>query len=305
MLVLLTKQSRPLYKWKINILRVFNLTSTFQVHSELKLEREIGRNMEERKDEQQQSMENKSKTHFVLVHGIGAGGWCWFKIRCLLEKSGYKVYCPDLKSAGIDPTDPNSILKFEDYNKPLIDLLSILPENDKVILVGHSAGGLSVILVGHSAGGLSVTDAIHRFGKKINVAVYVGATMLRRGFLTDADIKDGVPDQSEHSDKREFQRKATYNMSPEEDATLAWMLSKVGPLQAISGATFSESPEIDEVTRLYIKTLQDHTLKLEQQDAMIKKWPPSDVLVLESDHCPMFSTPSDLFGVLAKVANVN
>ncbi|PIA38524.1 hypothetical protein AQUCO_02700020v1 [Aquilegia coerulea] len=248
--------------------------------------------MEVRKDEQQ-TMENKSKIHFVLVHGIGAGGWCWYKIRCLLEKSGYKVYCPDLKSAGIDPTDPNSILKFEDYNKPLIDLLSVLPENEKVILVGHSAGGLSV------------TDAIHRFGKKISVAVYVGATMLRRGFLTDADIKDGVPDFSEHGDKREFQHKVIYNMSPEEDATLGWMLSKAGPFQAISGATFTESPEIDEVARLYIKTLQDHFLKLEQQDAMIKKWPPSDVFALESDHSPMFSTPSDLFGVLAKVANLN
>lgn len=46
-----------------------------------------------------------------------------------------------------------------------------------------------VILVGHSAGGLSVTQATHKFAKKICLAVYVAATMLKSGFLTDEDVK--------------------------------------------------------------------------------------------------------------------
>lgn len=49
---------------------------------------------------------------------------------------------------------------------------------------------LQVILVGHSAGGLSVTQASHQFGKKIELAVYVAATMLRLGFWTDQDRDD-------------------------------------------------------------------------------------------------------------------
>jgi alpha-beta hydrolase superfamily lysophospholipase len=47
-----------------------------------------------------------------------------------------------------------------------------------------------VILVGHSAGGLSVTQATHKFAKKIRLAVYLAATMLKLGFWTDEDIKD-------------------------------------------------------------------------------------------------------------------
>jgi pimeloyl-ACP methyl ester carboxylesterase len=47
-----------------------------------------------------------------------------------------------------------------------------------------------VILVGHSAGGLSVTQATHKFAKKIRLAVYVAATMLKLGYLTDEDVKD-------------------------------------------------------------------------------------------------------------------
>lgn len=47
-----------------------------------------------------------------------------------------------------------------------------------------------MILVGHSAGGLSVSDAIHKFGRKIKAAVFVGATMLKWGFASDEDVKD-------------------------------------------------------------------------------------------------------------------
>lgn len=74
------------------------------------------------------------KQHFVLVHGIGGGSWCWYKIRCLMENSGYKVSCIDLKSSGIDQSHADSILTFDDYNKPLIDFISDLPDNEQVYM---------------------------------------------------------------------------------------------------------------------------------------------------------------------------
>ena len=49
---------------------------------------------------------------------------------------------------------------------------------------------LQVILVGHSAGGLSVTQATLKFPNKISVAVYVAGTMLKNGLLTEQDVKD-------------------------------------------------------------------------------------------------------------------
>ncbi|KAI3847153.1 hypothetical protein MKW92_011446 [Papaver armeniacum] len=251
-----------------------------------------------------------STLHFVLVHGVGGGSWCWYKIRCLMENSGYKVSCIDLKSGGIDSSDPNKVLTFENYNQPLIDFLSTIPDHDKIILVGHSAGGLSL------------THAILKFGKKIHLAIFIAATMLRLGFWTEQDVKDGVPDLSEFGDvedvtfgngpnepptsiviKKEFQRKLAYHMSPLEDSTLASMLLKPGPIRALQGAQFKETGndnDIDVVTRVYIKTLNDRIVKPEQQDAMIKKWAPADVYVLESDHSPMFSTPFLLFGMLIK-----
>lgn len=74
------------------------------------------------------------KPHFVLIHGVCGGSWCWYKIKCLMYNSGYNVTCIDLKSAGIDLSDPNKILSFDDYNKPLIDFMSSLPDQEKVYI---------------------------------------------------------------------------------------------------------------------------------------------------------------------------
>ncbi|XP_038719569.1 methylesterase 17-like isoform X1 [Tripterygium wilfordii] len=204
--------------------------------------------------------------HFVLIHGISSGSWCWYKIKCLMEKSGLKVTCIDLKSAGIDPSDANSILSFDDYNKPLLDFMSSLPHHEQVVLVGHSAGGLSV------------TQVTHKFPKKIRLAVYVAATMIKLGFLTDEDTRD--------------------------DCALASMLMRPGPLMALTGAKFKDMEDegAESVARVYIKTMYDNVVKAEQQDAMIKRWPPAEVFVLETDHSPFFSSPFLLFGFLLKAA---
>ena len=46
----------------------------------------------------------------MLVHGISGGSWCWYKIQCLMENSGYKVSTVDVKSAGVDRADADSVL---------------------------------------------------------------------------------------------------------------------------------------------------------------------------------------------------
>ncbi|KAI4382920.1 hypothetical protein MLD38_008814 [Melastoma candidum] len=249
------------------------------------------------------------RLHFVLVHGVGNGAWCWYKVRSLLENSGYKVTCVDLKSAGIDPSSPDRLSSFDDYNSPLMDALSALPDDERVVLVGHSAGGLSV------------TRASGVLPGKIKVAVYVAATMLRNGFCTEEDRKAGLPDLSEFGDaydlgfglgsdhpptsavlKKSLQRKLAYHMTPPEDAVLASMLLKPGPIQVLSTARFVEDKEVDAVPRVYIKTAHDRIIKPEQQEAMMSTWKPKEVFVVESDHSPFLSAPLVLFGMLVKAA---
>ncbi|PIM98291.1 Carboxylesterase [Handroanthus impetiginosus] len=172
----------------------------------------------------------------------------------------------------------------------------------------------------------SLSDAIHRFRKKkIKVAVFVAATMLKCGVVTDQDVRDGAPDLSAYGEekevydiglglgedhppttiliKKELQRKILYQLSPLEDSTLAAMLLRPGPILALTKATFEETEDADDVPRIYIRTSQDNITTPEQQEkqeAMIKKWPPSDVYLLDSDHSPFFSSPFLLFGLLVK-----
>ena len=65
-----------------------------------------------------------SRFHFVLVHGFRSGAWSWYNVRTLLEASGFKVTCLDLKASGIDPSSVDSVHSFDDYTEPLTHFLA-------------------------------------------------------------------------------------------------------------------------------------------------------------------------------------
>eukprot|EP00253_Pinus_taeda_P006957 PITA_06957 len=249
----------------------------------------------------------RGKFHFVLIHGAGHGARCWYKLIHLLQNSGHKVTAMDLTGSGLNTVDPDSITSFEDYNRPLMNILSEIP---------HS----QVVLVGHGAGGLSLTHAIHVFGHKIVVAVYVAATMLSHGFRTNLDVQLGTPALlneyefyhglgSEHPPgamvRRELQQGILYQLSPPEDAALASLLIRPTSLLAIQTAKFTAtSEEFMKVPRVYIKTLQDRVLQLDKQEAMIKMWLPDKVIIMDTDHSPFFSSPLELHGHLLRIVQL-
>lgn len=105
--------------------------------------------------------------HFVLVHGATLGAWCWYKVKTLLEAAGHKVTALDLSASGVNATQISDVRTFNDYNSPLLELLDSIPSDDdnKVILVGHSMGGVSIAL------------AMDKFPHKISVAVFLAAFM--------------------------------------------------------------------------------------------------------------------------------
>lgn len=231
-----------------------------------------------------------SDSHFVFVHGAMHGAWCWYKIRSGLEALGFRVTCLDLAGAGINQSNPETITKFTEYNKPLIDFMSELPKHEKVILVGHSVGGLSI------------TYAINEFWNKISLAIYVCAAM-------SPSVGGGAPDPSEFHKyeltantmllKEEYQRDQLYHLSPIEDSTLASMLLRPFPIRPlIDAADMKIVEDANKVKRVYIKTLCDRNFDLQKQDQTIAAWPPSLVLTVESEHSPFFSTPDTLIKLL-------
>jgi pimeloyl-ACP methyl ester carboxylesterase len=59
----------------------------------------------------------------------------------------------------------HEVATFRDYSKPLLDLLESLPAEEKVVLVGHSLGGVSIAL------------ASELFPEKVAAAVFLAAFM--------------------------------------------------------------------------------------------------------------------------------
>ncbi|KAL5566961.1 hypothetical protein UlMin_030125 [Ulmus minor] len=253
----------------------------------------------------------EQKLQFVFVHGAGHGGWCWYNIRSLLESVGHKVTCIDLKGGGIDLTDANTIKTFKEFNEPLVSFFSSLPADEKVILVGHSAGGLNI------------TEILHKFPNNIHVAVYIAAIMMKNGIslphgtrklpcFPEEDLCDYIFQKLEDKIKNlipssviikpEHQRQRLYNMSPIEDSTLASMLLRPYPVWPMFDAGFNDTTDVDSIPRIYIKTLNDNMMSKLEHDVMILQWKPSKVVTLESDHSPFFSTPLELFKALLEAA---
>ncbi|XP_019176401.1 PREDICTED: salicylic acid-binding protein 2-like [Ipomoea nil] len=106
-----------------------------------------------------------TQKHFVLVHGTGHGAWCWYKLKPLLESGGHKVTALDLAASGVNPKQLHHLRTLHDYNLPLMEFMSALPDGEKVILVGHSFGGINIAL------------AMENYPHKISVAVFIAAFM--------------------------------------------------------------------------------------------------------------------------------
>ncbi|KAA8535615.1 hypothetical protein F0562_030618, partial [Nyssa sinensis] len=108
---------------------------------------------------------SKQQKHFVLVHGVCHGGWCWYKLKAQLESAGHRITAPDMSASGINLKTLNEVRTLYDYTLPLMELMASLPPKEKVILVGHSLGGMNLAL------------AMDKFPEKISVAVFLAAFM--------------------------------------------------------------------------------------------------------------------------------
>ncbi|KAG8384435.1 hypothetical protein BUALT_Bualt04G0117600 [Buddleja alternifolia] len=79
--------------------------------------------------------------------------------------AGHRVTALDLSASGIVSRNLHELRTLADYTQPLIELVASIPPEEKVVLIGHSFGGLSLGLV------------MDMFPRKINVAVFLAAFM--------------------------------------------------------------------------------------------------------------------------------
>ncbi|XP_022925471.1 putative methylesterase 12, chloroplastic isoform X1 [Cucurbita moschata] len=258
-------------------------------------------------------LENVKEKKFVLVHGEGFGAWCWYKTISLLEEVGLSPIAIDLKGSGIDLTDTNKVDTLVEYSKPLIEYLQGLPDNEKVVLVGHSSGGACV------------SYALEHFSNKVSKAVYICATMVGDGqrpfdvfmeelgseeifmkgskFLIYGNGKDEQP--TGFMFEKEQMKGLYFNQSPTKDVALAMVSMRPFPLGPVM-EKLSLSPEnYGTGRRFFVQTLDDHALSPDIQEKLVRENPPERVFKIKgSDHCPFFSKPQSLHKILLEIAQI-
>ncbi|XP_028804837.1 putative methylesterase 12, chloroplastic [Neltuma alba] len=258
-------------------------------------------------------LENIKIKKFVLVHGEGFGAWCWYKTVALLEESGLLPVAFDLTGSGIDLTDINKVTTLAEYSKPLVDYLEKLPEDEKVILVGHSIGGACI------------SYAMEHYSQKISKAIFLCATMVTDGqkpfhvfadqlgsseqfmreskFLIHGNGKEKPP--TGFMFEKELMKGLYFNQSPAKDVALAMASMRPSPLGPIM-EKLSLSPEkYGSGRRFYIQTLDDHALSPDVQEKLVRENPPEGVFKIKgSDHCPFFSKPQSLHKIMMEIAQI-
>ncbi len=104
---------------------------------------------------------------YIFVHGAGHGAWCWKKVIPLLEAYGYSAVALDLPSSGID--------------KAVLEKITLGDDVQKVIDAANAQSG-KVILVGHSSGGVVISQAAEILGTdKVDKLVYLDAFLPQHG----------------------------------------------------------------------------------------------------------------------------
>ncbi|XP_050205795.1 uncharacterized protein LOC126655602 [Mercurialis annua] len=255
-------------------------------------------------------MEEKQK-HFVLVHGAGHGAWCWYKVVSLLKTANHKVTALDLAASGVNPKQVNDLHSFSDYYEPLMEFMTSLSPEEKVILVGHSLNGFSI------------SAAMERFPEKIYVGVFVAAFMpgpnlssvtIREEFDKQVNsymdtqfIFDNGPNNPPTSFLygSEFLSTKLYNLSAVEDAILAKLSTRPMPFYTPSDENIVTSKEkFGSVPRVYVVCDKDNILKENVQRWMIEQNPPDEVkLIAGSDHMVNVCKAQELCNCLQEIAN--
>ncbi|XP_021731702.1 salicylic acid-binding protein 2-like [Chenopodium quinoa] len=250
--------------------------------------------------------------HFVLVHGSCLGAWSWYKLLPLLKSSGHTVTAIDLAASGINPLQPNDLQSISEYFQPLADLMVSLPSDERVILVGHSLGGLAI------------SHAMQHFPDKISAGVFVTAQMpgpnLNVSILSQELLNrsgPGLDNKFMYNNGPNntpttflfgpnFLSQKVYDLSPPEDIALASTLMR--PLRLFSMQDMSEvivltDQKYGSVPRVYIISEEDKITDKEVERWMLKKNPPNRVEKIKgSDHMVMVSQPLQLWVHLQSIA---
>jgi len=117
---------------------------------------------------------------FVLVHGAWHGGWCYVRVKKLLEQAGHTVFTPSMSGMAEHAHAYSPAINLSTHIQDIAGLIETENLHD-------------IVLVGHSYGGLVITGVADALPDRIKALAYLDAFIGRDNTSTfDLDLKDAV-----------------------------------------------------------------------------------------------------------------
>jgi pimeloyl-ACP methyl ester carboxylesterase len=222
---------------------------------------------------------------FVLVHGMGHGAWCWDHVVRQLQSLGHKAVAVELPLTSLDADAVVVRDALDSANEP-------------------------VILVGHSYGGLVISRAAADHPQVVRL-VYVAALLLARDeVLGDVAMRYPPSTLNGHSTitedlavviDAEGAIAGFYNDCDPRVAAEAAARLRPTSLACVSSSACAEPWR--KLPTTYVVCERDQAIHPEMQRWMSER--ATEVVVLETDHSPFLSTPSELAGLLGRLADAD
>lgn len=233
--------------------------------------------------------------NYALVHGAWHGGWCWDRVRPLLEAAGHKVYTPTLTGLGerSDLLSPKVVL--EEHVKDVQQQIENAPLTE-VVLVGHSYAGAVMACL---------ADCIP---DRIAHLVYLDAIVPRSGqclldLLPDefqAWVDNIVQEQGEGW-MMPVQEDETFGLKNEED--LSWVRPRLvpHPYKTYQDIVGLEKHDNNSIKVSYISCVSDDNLS-QFRDNFSEGIDGYHKIV--SGHDVMVMAPKELSELIQKISNI-
>ncbi|HEV7775245.1 MAG TPA: alpha/beta hydrolase [Luteibacter sp.] len=279
-----------------------------------------------------------TKAVFVLVHGGWHNHSVWDRVTPILEASGFAALTLDLPGAGVNAIAPTSLglrpfdpAVFATERSPIAGVTQEERTQAVVALVKEAAAlsGGKVVLVGHSAGGMTISAVAEQVPDLLLAVVYLAGFMLPNGMpllamlqhetLSSAlspglfvgnpiaigatRIHAGSTDEAYRS-----LLKASF-YADVSDAEFAHAASELHCDESNAGAVAVSDitpGRFGTVPRHYIRCTQDRAIPVTGQDHMIATvdaaiGSETTTHTLESSHSPFLSQPAALSRILIDI----
>lgn len=239
-----------------------------------------------------------TRKNYVLVHGAWQAPWVWDAVKNSLISKGYNVTVVELPGHGSDSTVPATIT-LNLYRDKVIDALSKI--DGKVILVGHSLGGMVISAVAEQEPSkIEKLVYLAAYLPASGQSLYALASVDKDSQLGGADILTTNPDGT-----LDIQHDQIVNIfiqdGPVQVQDLVLQNYRSEPAIPFMTPVTLTNANFGAVEKVYIKTLQDHVVSPYLQNQMVAAAGVKTVYQLNTGHSPFLSKPDAVAVLLTKI----